>query len=64
METGTTLEVSPDYAAREYPPKIDAHLEAIRSKAQGAGLDYFLIDTSKPLDAALREYLAIRAGRM
>ncbi len=23
-------------------------------------MDYFLVDTSRPLDAALREYLAIR----
>jgi len=64
MESGATLEVSPDYAAKEYPAKIDAHLEELRSKARGSGLDYFLIDTSKPLDAALREYLAIRGGRM
>jgi uncharacterized protein (DUF58 family) len=58
------LEVSPDYTAHEYPGKIDAHLEDIRTRAQGAGLDYFLIDTSRPLDNALREYLAIRKGRM
>jgi uncharacterized protein (DUF58 family) len=64
METGSTLEVSPDYTAHEYPAKIDAHLEEMKSKARGSGLDYFLIDTSRPLDAALREYLAIRAGRM
>lgn len=64
METGATLEVSPDYASHEYPAKIDAHLQELRSKAKGAGLDYFLVDTSRPLDAALREYLGIRAGRM
>jgi uncharacterized protein (DUF58 family) len=64
MESGATLEVSPDYTAHEYPGKIDAHLEDIRTRAQGAGLDYFLIDTSRPLDNALREYLAIRKGRM
>jgi len=64
MESGATLEVSPEYAAKEYPAKIDAHLEDLRSKAKGAGLDYFLIDTSRPLDAALREYLGIRGGRM
>jgi uncharacterized protein (DUF58 family) len=64
MESGATLEVSPEYAAKEYPAKIDAHLEELRSKAKGAGLDYFLIDTSRPLDAALREYLGIRGGRM
>jgi hypothetical protein len=48
---------------REYPAKIDAHMEELKSKAQGNGLDYFMIDTSRPLDAALREYLAIRGGR-
>ena len=64
LESGATLEVSPEYAAKEYPAKIDAHLEDIRSRAKGAGLDYHLIDTSRPLDAALREYLAIRKGRM
>ena len=64
MESGATLEVSPDYAAKEYPAKIDAHLQDLRTKAVSNGLDYFLIDTSKPLDAALREYLAIRGGRM
>jgi uncharacterized protein (DUF58 family) len=64
LETGATLEVSPDYADHEYPAKIDAHIEELRSKAKGAGLDYFLVDTSRPLDAVLREYLAIRVGRM
>jgi uncharacterized protein (DUF58 family) len=63
LETGDTIEVSPDYVNREYPAKIDAHLADLKSKAQGNGLDYFLIDTSRPLDAALREYLAIRGGR-
>jgi len=64
LESGATLEVSPDYATHEYPGKMDAHVEDLRTRAQGAGLDYFLIDTSRPLDNALREYLAIRKGRM
>ena len=64
LETGDTMEVSPDYASHEYPQKVDAHLEDMRQRANGSGLDYFLIDTSRPLDAGLREYLAIRAGRM
>jgi hypothetical protein len=64
LETGDTIEVSPDYVNKEYPAKIDAHLAALKSEAQGNGLDYFLVDTSRPLDAALREYLAIRTGRM
>ena len=64
LETGDTLEVSPDYVAHEYPAKINAHVEEIKTRAQSAGIDYFLIDTSRPLDDALREYLAIRKGKL
>ncbi|MGD1097886.1 MAG: DUF58 domain-containing protein [Bryobacteraceae bacterium] len=64
LETGDTLEVSPDYTAHEYRHKMDVHLEDLQTRAKAAGLDYFLIDTSRPLDAALREYLAVRKGKM
>jgi uncharacterized protein (DUF58 family) len=64
LETGETLEVTPDYAAHEYRDKMAAHLEDIESRAKGAGMDYFMVDTSRPLDAALREYLALRTGRL
>jgi len=58
------LEVSPEYAHNEYRRKIDSHIEALGSKARGAGLDYFLMNTARPLDDGLREYLFIRQGRM
>ena len=64
LETGDTLEVSPDYTQHEYRQKVDMHLEDLKTRAAGAGIDYFLIDTSRPLDEALREYLAIRKGKM
>jgi uncharacterized protein (DUF58 family) len=64
LETGQQMEVSQDYAANEYRPKIDSHIERIKKGVQNLGMDYFLADTSRPLDAALREYLAIRTGRM
>ena len=64
METKGTLEVSPEYAHREYRTKMSTHIEELRTKARGAGLDYFLMDTSRPLDEGLREYMAIRQGRM
>jgi len=64
LETGDTIEVSPDYVSKEYPAKMAAHMEELRTEAKAKGLDYFMIDTSRPLDAALREYLAIRGGRM
>ncbi len=64
LETGEAMEVSPDFAAHEYGPKIDSHIQALRDRSRAAGIDYFLIDTSRPLDEALREYLAIRKGKM
>ncbi len=64
METEDTLEVSPEYAAREYREKINAHIEKLRAESQRNGLDYFLAVTDRPLDGALREYLAVRQGRL
>jgi uncharacterized protein (DUF58 family) len=64
LESGATMQVSPDYARNEYQGKMSAHLEDIRQRAIGAGIDYFLCDTSRPLDAALRQYLAVRTGRI
>ena len=64
LETQESMEVSPEYADTEYKIKIDAHLEALKSKAKSAGMDYFLMVTNKPLDAGLRQYLTIRQGRM
>lgn len=64
LESGDAMEVSPDYTKNEYPAKIDAHIEDLKTRARAAGIDYFLVDTSRPLDAALREYLAIRRGKL
>ncbi len=64
METGEEMEVTPEYARAEYPAKRDAHIGALRAEAQKWGVDYQLLTTDKPLDAALREYLAVRQGRL
>jgi len=64
MENSTNaLEVSPEYARNEYRKRIDSHIEALSSKARGAGMEYFLMNTGRPLDEGLREYLAVRKGR-
>ena len=64
MESGEAVEVTPEYIRTEYRAKINAHIEKLKSKAQGAGMDYFLMPTDQPLDAGLRQYLATRKGRM
>jgi uncharacterized protein (DUF58 family) len=63
MESQTKLEVSPEYAHNEYRTKIDAHVANLRDQTRRAGMDYFLMDTGRPLDEGLREYLAVRQGR-
>jgi uncharacterized protein (DUF58 family) len=60
----SALEVSPEYAREEYRRKIDAHIEGLSSAARSHGLDYFLMNTARPLDEGLREYLAVRRGRL
>ena len=57
------MEVTPDYAHKEYRGKMNAHIADLRERSRGAGMDYFLLETDRPLDAALREYLSIRHGR-
>jgi uncharacterized protein (DUF58 family) len=63
LETDQKIEVVPEYARTSYRAKIDAHIERLRSRARGAGIDYQLLVTDKPLDAALRSYLALRKER-
>ena len=65
METEQRLEVIPEYVKGEYRRKMDGHLQQMRERTRGAGLDYHLLVTDQPLDAALREYLVpcVQGGR-
>jgi len=60
IETDRRIEVIPEYARTTYRAKIDTHIEELRSRAHGAGMDYELLVTSEPLDRALRGYLSLR----
>ena len=64
LEDKTSMEVSPEYARTEYRNRIDAHVAGLRDKTRAAGMDYQLMNTARPLDEGLREYLTIRQGRM
>ena len=63
VEEDTAMEVSPEYARNEYRAKIDSHIATLADKAAAAGLEYVFMDTSKPLDQGLRNYLALRQRR-
>ena len=64
MESEDSMDVTPEYAHTEYRAKIDSHIQDLKTRAVRAGMEYFLLDTSRPLDQALREFLVVREGRM
>jgi len=64
METGERMEVAPEYARTEYRRLIQSHIADLQHEARGSGADYLLLDTSRPLDTALKEYLLFRQKRM
>lgn len=64
LESEQRLEISPEYVRTHYQQKIDSHLESLRDRARAAGMEYFLLSTERPLDSALRQYFAIREGKM
>jgi uncharacterized protein (DUF58 family) len=63
LETRARIEVTAEYAAKEYSARIAQHIEALREATQRAGMSYQLLVTDRPLDDALREYLTLRQGR-
>ena len=60
LETDQEIEVIPEYTKTTYRAKMEAHIEQLRSRTKGAGMDYRLLVTDQPLDEALREYLSLR----
>jgi uncharacterized protein (DUF58 family) len=60
MESGQTMEVSPDYLEGRYKQRLDEHLAGVRNAAGGVGADLVLARTDEPLDRALRRYLMFR----
>ena len=63
LETGAALEVSEDYVRGRYRERIDAHVADLAREARRAGIGYHLLQTDKPLDEALLQYLRLRTGR-
>jgi uncharacterized protein (DUF58 family) len=61
METKKKLHVIPEYLRKQYLEILNDHMERIRKELSGTRIDYCLMDTSKPLDVGLFNYLAARA---
>jgi len=47
-----------------YLQEVEAFISLYRRELQLAGIDYCLVDTSRPLDQALLAYLSARARRV
>ena len=60
LETGEQLPVVPESFREKYQALMKAHIETLATKANERGVDYRLLDTSRPLDFALYDYLSFR----
>jgi uncharacterized protein (DUF58 family) len=60
LETHEQIPVIPAKLRDEYRLVVANHLETLKTKMTGNRIDYTLLDTSKPLDLALFQYLLAR----
>lgn len=56
LENEAPLTTQPESIRDNYLANLNSYLEAIRNGCAGAGIEYSLIDTSRPLDAVLSEF--------
>jgi len=54
------MPVVPEAFREEYRQLVKAHIDALSRSFSGVGVDYAMLDTSKPLDHALYRYLGGR----
>jgi len=61
LETGDEVMAAPGVVREHYLKELNALIEFYRRELRLAGMDYTLLDTSRPLDFALMSYLATRS---
>ena len=64
LETGEEVPIVPESLLKQYRELITAHIDALRTKFSEIRVDYTLINTARPLDDALFNYLANRERMM
>ena len=50
-------------ATQDYPERVKSHIQSLHDAATGIGADHVMVNTSNPLDQALRNYLMFREKR-
>lgn len=61
LETANEVQAVPAQVRESYLQAVESLIETYRRELRLAGIDYCLVDTSKPLDIALLSYLSARA---
>jgi uncharacterized protein (DUF58 family) len=62
LETGETTPADPDKIRDEYRRLIEAHIASLREKLGQDRVEYVLMETSTPLEVALRRFLRTRGS--
>ena len=60
LETGQTLQIDAGPQRATYQQQLQEWLRTTAQQARRQGFDYHVLDTSQPLDAAMREFLRRR----
>jgi len=60
LESRERMPIVPETVHDEYREQLDRHLDTLRDRMTRDQIDYCLVDTSRPLDHALFEYLSRR----
>jgi uncharacterized protein (DUF58 family) len=64
METKRQVVMVPEAVREEYLQLMNQHIETLKKECGVLGIDYLLLDTSRPLDYALYSYLYTRQKSM
>lgn len=62
-ESGATVEVSAKFMQKEYPGRMQAHIDSLKDASGRARADHVLLNTANPLNQALHQYLTFRQRR-
>jgi hypothetical protein len=60
LETTVQLHTEPRALRRSYLEAVERFLKQVRKSCASSGIDYVLMSTKDPLDAALSSYLTFR----
>ena len=64
LEGEEELITQPERIREDYLTNLNAYLEQLQSMCIGSGVDYTLVETSRPLDSLLSEFLETRSLNM